>query len=204
VDYAQLEGTLQLVGPAWMDFALNGRVAGPLGNRHPVGAMAPHGVFPALGADRWIAIAVADDAEWRSLAAVIDEAWARDPALARASGRLRDLDSLHRSMSDWTRRSDSAELAERLQQAGVAATRVFDVCDLLDDAHYRARGTFIRVRHPLGFEETIYGAYVKTSRTVPDIRPGPAIGQDNERAFLDLLGLPEARYRELIRRRVIF
>jgi benzylsuccinate CoA-transferase BbsF subunit len=204
VDYAQLEGTLQLVGPAWMDFALNGRVAGPLGNRHPVGAMAPHGVFPARGEDRWIAIAVADDAEWRALAALIDEAWARDPLLARITGRLSDLENLHQKVSDWTRRFDSRELAERLQEAGVAGTPVFDVCDLLDDAHYRARETFIRVRHPLGFEETIYGAYVKTSRSVPDIRPGPAIGQDNDRAFLDLLALPEARYRELIRREVIF
>ena len=43
--------------------------------------------------------------------------------------------------------------------------------------------------HPLGFRETIYGAYVKTSRTDADIRPGPAIGQDNERVFKDILAL---------------
>src|SRR2546430_8373415 len=35
------------------------------GNDHP--RMAPHGVYPAAGEDRWVAIAVASDAEWQAL-----------------------------------------------------------------------------------------------------------------------------------------
>ncbi len=52
---------MQMVGPAYMDYALNGRSGGPRGNRHPTGAAAPHGVFPCAGDDRWIAIAVGSD-----------------------------------------------------------------------------------------------------------------------------------------------
>ena len=205
VDYSQLEGTMQLIGPALMEYLLNGRVAGPIGNRHPVAAAAPHGVFPCRGEDRWIAIAVANDDEWQGLVAALGDCeWARAAALAEATGRIQNIDPLHQRLSEWTRQFDDHELARRLQGFGVAATPVFDVSDLLNDAHYRMRGTFIEVVHPLGFKETIYGAYVKTSRTEPEIRPGPAVGQDNDDVFRKLLGIPEARYRELVERKVIF
>ena len=60
------------------------------------------------------------------------------------------------------------------------------------------------MEHPLGFRETIYGAYVKMSRTMPVVRPGPAIGQDNDHAFREVLGLSEERYRDLVQRQVIY
>ena len=205
IDYAQLEGTMQLVGPMFLDYTINGRIAGPIGNRHPVGAMAPHGVFPCLGEDRWIAIAVATDAEWQALASALgDEAWARDPGLAERAGRVARIEPLHSKLGAWTRHFDRDALAARLQGLGVAASPVCDVSDLLDHPHYRARQTFIEVEHPLGFRETIYGAYVKCSRTRPDIRPGPAIGQDNDFVFRELIGLSAARYHELVERRVIY
>ena len=78
------------------------------------------------------------------------------------------------------------------------------VADLLQDPHYRARGTFIEVTHPLGFRETIYGPYVKLSRTPAEVRPGPAMGQDNDRAFLEILALPADEYQRLKDERVIF
>ena len=80
---------------------------------------------------------------------------------------------------------------------------VLAVGDLLDDPHWRARGTFIEVAHPLGFRETIYGAYVKTSRSRVEVRPGPQIGQDNERVFRGLLGLGADEYRRLLDEKVI-
>jgi benzylsuccinate CoA-transferase BbsF subunit len=204
IDYAQLEGTLQLVGPTFLDFVFNGRVGGSLGNRHPVGAGAPHGVFPCLGADRWIAIAVLSEVEWQGLAAALgDVDWARDPVYATATGRVAGIERLHACLSDWTRGFERDALARRLQSFGVAASPVCDVSDLLDHPQFRARGTFVEALHPLGFRETIYGAYVKCSRTRPAIRPGPSIGQDNEAAFLGLLGLSRERYRDLVSRRII-
>lgn len=205
IDYSQQEAMMQLIGPAFMDYALNGRVASTSGNRHPLGVGAPHGVFPCAGDDRWISIAVLSEEEWASLVAAMGEpAWARTPEFAVAAQRVRNIDALHEHVAAWTAGFDDHELAQRLQEHGVAAAPVLNVADLLNDPHYRARGTFIEVRHPLGFRETIYGAYVKTSRTQPDVRPGPAIGQDNDYVFRELLGLPEERYRALIDEQVIY
>ncbi len=205
IDYSQQESVMQMVGPAYMDYVMNGRVATPMGNRHPLSAAAPHGVFPCAGDDRWISIAVTNDQEWQGLVAVAADAALGDAAeYARHEDRVRNIAGLHDRLAVWTADFDDRELAERLQGHGVAATPVLNVGDLLDDPHYRARGTFIEVQHRLGFPETIYGAYVKTSRSEAQIRPGPVIGQDNEHVFMDLLDMPKDRFDRLVDEQVIY
>ena len=205
IDYSQQEAVMQMIGPAFMDYVLNGRSAGPMGNRHPLGAAAPHGVFPCRGEDRWISIAVFTDDEWRALAAAMGSpAWATAPDHATAAARLRNIDTLHERLAAFTAAHDDYALAAELQRHGIAAAPVLNVADLLRDPHYRARRTFIAVQHPLGFRETIYGAYVKTSRTEARVAPGPRMGQDNEHVFKDLLGLTEERYRQLVESQVIY
>ena len=205
IDYSQQEAVMQMVGPAFMDYAMNGRSAGPIGNRHPCEAAAPHGVFPCAGEDRWIAIAVTSGAMWQALVKAMDSpAWATSPALDTLAGRLAGLDTIHEHIAAWTSGFDDYALAEVLQAAGVAATPVLNVADLLRDPHYRARRTFIEVQHPLGFKETIYGAYVKTSRSAIEVRPGPRIGQDNEKVFKGLLGMDAARYQALVDAQTIY
>jgi benzylsuccinate CoA-transferase BbsF subunit len=176
-----------------------------MGNRHPLDAAAPHGVFPCAGEDRWISIVVANDAEWKGLRAAMDDPdWAQAPELGSAADRTRNIDDLHGRVAEWTARFDDSELADLLQRHGVAAAPVLNVADLLSNPHYKARGTFIEVEHPLGFRETIYGAYVKTSRTEADVQPGPRIGRDNDFVFRELLGLPEERYARLVEEQVIY
>jgi benzylsuccinate CoA-transferase BbsF subunit len=133
-----------------------------------------------------------------------DPEWARAAEYASTSERVRNIDALHERLAAWTAGFDDRELAERLQRHGVAAAPVLNVADLLHDPHYSARGTFIEVRHPLGFDETIYGAYVKTSRSEARVETGPVIGQDNEYVFKELLGIPEERYRRLVEEQVIY
>jgi benzylsuccinate CoA-transferase BbsF subunit len=162
-------------------------------------------VFPCAGEDRWISIAVVEDEEWRGLVrAMGDPDWATAPGLAEAAGRIEHLDEIHDKLGAWTQGFDDRELTERLQAEGVAAAPVLNVADLLHDPQYGARNTFVEVEHPLGFRETIYGAYVKTSRSTARIAPGPAMGQDNEHVFTKLLGLSPERYREMIEQEVIF
>lgn len=205
IDYSQQEAIMHMVGAAFMEYAMNGRNAAPKGNRHPLGAAAPHGVFPCAGDDRWISIAVLTDAEWQALKdAMGAPAWATAESYATAGGRVADVDAIHRQLAAWTVQHDDRALAARLQASGVAAAPVLNVADLLGDPHYKARGTYIEVTHPLGFPETIYGAYVKTSRTEAAVTPGPVMGRDNDRVFKDLLGMPGDRYDELVAAQIIY
>ncbi len=205
IDYSQQEAMMQMVGPAFMDYAMNGRSAGLMGNKHPLAAAAPHGVFPCAGDDRWISIAVVTQQEWDGLVAGMDSPdWAAAPEFGEPAARIKNIDPLHERLAAWTAGFNDYELAQRLQEHGVAAAPVLNVSDLLNDPHYKARGTFIEVQHPLGFSETIYGAYVKTSKTEVNVQPGPAIGRDNDVVFKELLGLEEERYRQLIDEEVIY
>lgn len=205
VDFSQQEAVMQTVAPAYMDYVLNGRVGGPKGNEHPLGTAAPHSVFPCRGDDRWISIAVQTEEEWHGLVAAMgDPDWVRSARFSTMAGRIEHIDELHARLAGWTAQHDDRALAERLQGHGVAAAPVLNVGDLLTDPHYTARRTFIEVEHPLGFRETIYGAYVKMSRSPNDVRPGPTIGQDNDHAFREVLGLSEERYRDLIERKIIY
>ena len=49
---------------------MNGHITGAAGNEDE--EYFPHDVFPAEGDDRWVAIVVRDDAEWRALCEVIE------------------------------------------------------------------------------------------------------------------------------------
>lgn len=205
IDFSQQEAVMQMVGPAFMDYAMNDRIAGPIGNQHPMAVAAPHGVFPCSGDDRWISIAVEDEGEWQALVTAMGNPdWADSPEFATLEGRLGNIEMLHQQMGLFTQEHDDRELAQRLQAAGVAAAPVLNVADLLSDPHYKARGTFIEVDHPLGFRETIYGSYVKLSYSPVTVRPGPVIGQDNEHVFKNILGLSDERYDELVEQKVIY
>jgi len=65
IDQAQAEAALHFIAPAFLDYAVNGRVTDAAGNADS--EHAPHDVYPAEGEDRWIAIAVRTDPEWRAL-----------------------------------------------------------------------------------------------------------------------------------------
>src|SRR5262249_60940354 len=67
------------------------------GNRGPVGA--PQNLYACRGADRWLALAVTSDAQWQALRALMgDPSWARDAALATATGRRAEHDRLDRAI----------------------------------------------------------------------------------------------------------
>ena len=205
IDFSQQEAVMQMVGPAFMDYAMNGRVAGPIGNKHPRAIAAPHGVFPCAGDDRWISIAVEEESEWQALVAAMGSPhWAESPEFISLQGRLDHIEMLHEQMALYTQDRDDRELTAKLQAVGVAAAPVLNVGDLLHDPHFKARNTFIEVDHPLGFRETIYGSYVKLSHSPVTVKPGPVIGQDNEYVFKKVLGLSVDRYNELVEKKVIY
>lgn len=203
IELSQQEGLSHLIAPAFMDFMLNGRVGVPLGNRHPLGRAAPHGVFPCAGDDRWIALVVEEEDEWRALVDAVDEEWIRATSFADREGRMSGIERLHEQLAAWTRPQDMRALCETLQARGIAATPVLDVPGLSSDPHFRARGTFVEVENPQGFRETIYAPFVKMSRSAAPARPGPMLGQDNERVFEGVLGLTKEEIAALVETGVI-
>ena len=105
IEVAQFETGVNFLGPTLLDLAVNGGRAEATGNRLPYDAAAPHDCYPCrplAGAvpgeeERWVAIAVMSDGQWRALRALLGEpAWARDPALDSAAGRVAAVEAIDR------------------------------------------------------------------------------------------------------------
>ena len=191
IDVSQSQTASATVPEALLDFTVNGRTEPRMGNQDP--DMAPHGCYPCRGDDRWIAIAVADDAQWHSLCNTLGQpSWATEERFIDASSRLRHREELDRLVGGTTAGWDTHELMQRLQAAGVPAGAVLDGKDLLFDKHLMERRFFEVVSHhpDTGMPPLPYvGRPWKMSATpaVPG-RAAPVLGEHNEFTLVELLG----------------
>jgi len=144
VDLSQYELGLGLMGPAILDHFANGANPEPVGNRHPSGQYAPHGIYPCAGDDEWVAVAVRGDDQWQALCSAIGDSDSIGRGqFATHSGRLANQDALDALVSGWTKGRDRFEVAALLQAAGIAAGAVQNARDLAQrDTQLAARGFF--------------------------------------------------------------
>jgi benzylsuccinate CoA-transferase BbsF subunit len=191
IDMAQTEPTVALLGPAVLDYTLNGHVAQARGNRHLDAA--PHGVYACTGDDRWVAICVMNDAQWQGLrTALHDPAWTRDDALQTSQGRLARAAELDTRLNDETARHDAQVLVERLQACGVPAGRVNTAADVIADPQLNHRGHWLTLVHP-EMGPSLYNAqpFRNSRRPAGEARPAPLLGQHTHEICTTLLGLDE-------------
>ena len=66
IDCSQVEPGIYMTGTALLDAMINKRPSQRTGNRSPNTPAAPHGAYRCVGEDRWIAIAVTNEEEWRA------------------------------------------------------------------------------------------------------------------------------------------
>jgi crotonobetainyl-CoA:carnitine CoA-transferase CaiB-like acyl-CoA transferase len=188
IDLAQLEAALHFLAPAFLDWTVNGRAEGPAGNAD--GECFPHGVFPLAGEDRWLALAVRDDAEWSALCGAIGR-----PDL---QGRRGERAAVEAAVSEWTRRHTGEAAATALQAVGVPAHPCLDMPGLFADAQLQHRGHFIEIAHDMFPATTIESSRLLLSDT-PARRPERALslGRDNHHVLGALLGYSADRIAEL-------
>jgi hypothetical protein len=159
-----------------------------------------HGVYPCVGEDRWIAIAVFDEAQWHALVSVAGApAWANDARFADQATRFANQDALDAHIAAWTRGQDRYELMHKLQSAGVAACAVQTAEDAIEhDPQIASRGTFFEMDHPVIGPALFEGMPIHFSRELQDHwRSAPLLGEDNAHVFKTLLGVPEDEYEAL-------
>ncbi|MET0417997.1 MAG: CoA transferase, partial [Actinoplanes sp.] len=129
VDLSQLEAMAAAMGPAVLEQQLGASPTGATAEHpHRLASRSPHGVYPARGNDRWVAIAVLDDVQWRTLAGLASLPGADLPLAARKAGE----DRIDAALAAWTRTRDAAEVAELLQSHGVPAAVVATGEDLTE------------------------------------------------------------------------
>lgn len=184
IDYSQMEGAIHLLAPAMLDDAVNGIEGTRLGNRDA--NFAPHGAYPVVGDDRWVAIACETDAQWTALARTIGREELAALDVAERFERHGELDAL---IEAWTGRSDGAEVEAALQAVGVPAHRVLYAPDVVADAQLDHRSAFVQTPHGQWGEVWVEETAIHLSRTPGGVRwAAPTFGEHLFPILTELLG----------------
>lgn len=204
IDLSMAEATMALLPEAFMDYAMNGRIAAPEGNRDR--QHAPQGVYPCAGEEHWLALTVRSEREWQSLCAALREpTWTTDQRFATAEARRDNHDALDELIAAATRGGDRAELVSQLQAAGIAAGPSMTVADLLADPHLAAREFFIAPDHPLTGARRLPGIPWRSEPAIGvSIASAPMVGQHTREVLVDLLGIDAAAVDQLIETRIAY
>ncbi len=197
LDMAQIEGALQYLSPALLDYRANQQVAERDGNRDP--SMSPHAAFPVAADDRWIAISVRDDADWQALCEMAgDQPWTRDERFKTFLGRQRNEEELEGAISQWTATQDGEQLMLALQARGVPAAFVKSCLELMEDPQLQHRGFFTETEHAECGPMPTDGPSFQLSLTPWAATGAPVLGQHNEQILKEILGASDEEIAELL------
>jgi crotonobetainyl-CoA:carnitine CoA-transferase CaiB-like acyl-CoA transferase len=190
LDITLWEATAVLNVEAWMQYQLTGTQPQRRGNRSTY--MAPHGVFRCKGEDNWVAIACADDAQWRELATSIDADLAADKRFDTLANRQANEDELELIITAWTTDEDRWDITRSLQAKGIAAFPTFSCADVVEDPHLNVRQFIERLHHPEVGERAHTGIPWRLSHRANGVqRPAPCLGADTDRHLMEILGYSE-------------
>jgi crotonobetainyl-CoA:carnitine CoA-transferase CaiB-like acyl-CoA transferase len=198
IDQSQAESALHFLTPSLLDCAANGRIEQGIGNADP--NYAPHGVYPASGDDRWIAICCKTDQHWRSLCTAMERSdLAENEEFATFAARQRNRHQIDQIIAEWTRGLTAHAAELQLQQLGIPAAAVQDSEDISQDPQLTHREYMMEIEHPVAGRTVIEGSRFRLSRTPATVaRPAPTVGGDNQYVLETILGYDQDRITELV------
>ena len=203
IDISQAETAASMLGPAYLEYLVNGREPEPQGNFSAVAA--PHGVYRCKGDDRWCVIAVETEEEWRRFCELADHReWLTDHRFAELPARIVYRQELDYWIENWTSKYTPHQVMIMLQREGIAAAVVQTAEDLYCDPHLRERGFARELFHRQVGWLTRVGPSVRMTEAgfVPRGEAHTA-GQDNEAVLGEILGMSSEEIRNLTDRQVL-
>lgn len=124
---------------------------------------------------------------------------ATNPHFRTHQARGEHLEELDKIIGEWTATQPSAQLLDRLHEAGVPAGRIYTAADMVTDAHFKARKAVVRLLHDRLGEFPMQNVAPRLSATPGGIRSlGPELGEHNESIYGDLLGISPAHREQLV------
>jgi crotonobetainyl-CoA:carnitine CoA-transferase CaiB-like acyl-CoA transferase len=202
-DLAQFETPINLMADLFAQESLAPGSVRPLGNASTRGA--PWSCLPCAGDDEWCVINVRSDMEWQRLRKAIgDPAWAADPALDAAPGRMARREAIDAELAAWTRARAPREVMETLQAVGVPAGIVAHPAHHLSDPQLQHRGYPKLVVQPDYASILVEGPpFLGSDLPEPIVAPAPLLGEHTRAVAREVLGLSDAETQALIDARVI-
>jgi crotonobetainyl-CoA:carnitine CoA-transferase CaiB-like acyl-CoA transferase len=183
IDLSQAEASSHLMLPAILDYGVNGRIMQRSGNDDPY--LAPHGIYPSAGDDHWVAVAVANDSQWRALCDVLGRSDLSGMGVDERLARRRELDEV---VAAWTSARRMGEAMACLQRVGVPSHQVQNTVEAFEDPQLRHREHFCQVPHAAMGQTWVEGTRLRLSRTPGVAGPPPTLGEHSWEVLTEILG----------------
>ena len=198
LDLSQMESTLQFLAPLILDYTVNHRENNRVGNfcTHA----APHGVYRCQGEDRWCAIAVFTDDEWRSFCKVLGHLeWIEDPRFKTLLSRKRNETELDRLVEAWTINLSPGEVMRQMQAALVPCGIVSSSEDIFEDPQLRGQEVFWRLDHrEIGSFSHLGRPFLLSRTPATPENPAPCFGEHTEYISTQILNFSDKEFIELL------
>jgi crotonobetainyl-CoA:carnitine CoA-transferase CaiB-like acyl-CoA transferase len=185
VDGSLLETAVGLLNFQAAGYLLAGIVPKPLGSAHP--ALSPYRNFRCRDG-QWVFIAGANDRLWRRLTVALGlDGMADDPRFAINVERVKNRKELEATVGDAIARHDREPLLKLLEEAGVPATPVNTVDQVLDDPQTASSSVIRPMQHPKLGQVPVVGMPVSFSRMEPGVRRhAPSRGEHTDEVLAEL------------------
>ncbi len=188
VEVTMVEAALNAAAEQIVEHSAYGALLSRRGNRgHGV---APQGLYPCAGDERWLALSVETDEHWTGLREALgDPEWAGDESLATWTGREKAHDRIDGEICRWCSVRELEEVVELLAKLGVPAAAVTAPTDIGSNPQLKARGLLEELHHPVVGTHRVPGIpFNFVGRERGWLRsPPPTLGQHNEEVLGGLL-----------------
>ncbi len=197
IDLAQAESALHFLTPAILDYMANDKVQLRIGNSDP--NCAPHGVYPVLGDDAYIAIACETDEQWHAFNDLLSIPDASAKLYNSMKARIKNRDSLDQFICRFTSSYEGFELESVLQSSGVPASVVQNSPELIKDPQLRHLDHFLELPHHEGGNTVIESPRIHFSRSkTSKDTSAPTFNRDMMYVLHEVLGYEHDKIGELL------
>ncbi len=187
IDLAQAECAMMFIAPLILDETVNGKTASAQGFDSIYNS--PQGVYRCTGSERYIAIAIGDETEWRALCGIIPGC---DPAWDTVELRRQQRDKIHQLIEQWTMARDAFEIERTLVATGIPASVVQRPMDVYNDPQIEARALKQLLTHTQCGEVVHYGFPTRFSAKSEMVRSAPpCLGEHNTFVMKSLFELSD-------------
>jgi crotonobetainyl-CoA:carnitine CoA-transferase CaiB-like acyl-CoA transferase len=204
IEVSQAEACINLLADVLAQEGLRPGSAAPLGNRSERGY--PWGLYPCDGFERWCAITVRDDDDWRRLVEALGQPeWALHESYDTLEGRRIAWRAIELQLAGWTATRSDREVMATLQEHGVPAGAMLYPGDLAADPHLRERGFIVEIDQPDLGPVLLEGAAFRGDGVgSPLITPAPLLGEHTRDVCTEVLGMDPDEVDRLLAEGLLF
>lgn len=202
LECTMVEGALNAAAEMAVEWSAYGVEIARDGNRGPEGA--PQNVYACAGDEKWLALCVANDAQWESLKAELgNPIWAEDAEFATHAGRRKKHQVIDEKLAGWAAGQEVDAAVDSLIARGIPAAAVWDARIQSKHPQFEARGFFEDLEHPIvGTHPYVRPPFRFATVDRWNRSHAPTMGQHNHELLTEL-GLSEAEIAKLAEDEVI-